>query len=97
MPAGRPSRSKKQIAAAAEYAAAQEHLADVLAALAEARKRVARAENELHNLSLNASQEALKAVERVTGSGKVSGADLLASPKLKRQLAAAKKKLRKTR
>jgi hypothetical protein len=38
----------------------------------------------------DASQEAVKAVERVAGSGKVRGEDLLGSPKLKRQLAAAK-------
>lgn len=39
------------------------------------------------------SQEAARAVERVTDSDPVNGEDLLGSPKLKRQLAAAKKRL----
>lgn len=89
MPARKPSRSSKQIAIA-EYAVAQHHLADSLAALVKARQRAQRAETALHNLSLDASQEALKAVQRVISTGKVNGEDLLGSPELKRQLREAK-------
>lgn len=43
--------------------------------------------------SRDASQEAVKAVARVTDTGKVNGEDLLGSPALKRQLREAKKNL----
>ena len=39
--------------------------------------------------------QAVQAVERITGTGKVDGENLLGSPKLRRQLAAAKKRLKK--
>jgi hypothetical protein len=47
-----------------------------------------------HRPSRDASQEAVRAVEKVTGSSKVRGEDLLGSTKLKRQLSAAKKRLK---
>ena len=37
-------------------------------------------------------RQGIRAVREVTGSGKINDADLLGSPKLKRQLAAAKKR-----
>lgn len=43
----------------------------------------------------DASQRALRQVEQITESGPVRGEDLLTSPKLKRQLREAKKRLRK--
>jgi hypothetical protein len=42
----------------------------------------------------DASQEALRAVERVTGAKPVKGEDLLGSPEMKRKFAAAKKRLK---
>ncbi len=39
----------------------------------------------------DANKEALRAVERVTGSKPVKGEDLLGSPEMKRQFAAAKR------
>jgi hypothetical protein len=43
------------------------------------------------------SQEALKAVERVTGSKPVKGEDLLGDPEMKRKFLAAKKRLKEGR